>query len=257
MGKDKSMAGSGIITYNKKNSTDFGLRMLLSSLTVPVPDNDVSFNEVTGVNGDFLTSNGRYKNVTWTFPYQLATSSEDTVYTRLFEITDWLRDSTQKDYRPLYFDLLPEGYFIEGIPYTSLNMQVETYWRAKVDIQFYAKPFLKNILGQKPISLPTNTVVTLQNREVENSYPIIKLSGSGSATVTIDNENFFINQLNGNLIINSEINRSYLPDGTPQDMYMDFGNGDFPELKTGFTKVKVTGTGITSAEIIPNWMRLI
>lgn len=147
-----------------------------------------------------------------------------------------LSDDPTRCFRVKINDYLQfERFFINGKDYSSCI------------VNFMAEPFryLSN-----PTTINAQSGDTLSNPGSWFSEPLIRIRGSGSATLNIGGEDYEFTGLSTavDFVIDSEAGKAYLDGGTAT---AQMAGDTFPQIPTGNSTI--TFTGLTKCEIAPNW----
>ena len=112
-------------------------------------------------------------------------------------------------------------------------------------VEFEVQPFMYEAV---PSTLTLTEPTSILNMGTFESEPIITVYGQGNITLTFNNYNIILNNIEEKITINSEILNAY-------DGNLSLNNkmsGDFPVLKLGENNISWTGS-VTKLEITPNW----
>lgn len=112
-------------------------------------------------------------------------------------------------------------------------------------VEFEVQPFMYEAV---PSTLTLTESTSILNMGTFESEPIITVYGQGNITLTFNNSNIILNNIEEKITINSEILNAY-------DGNLSLNNkmsGDFPVLKLGENNISWTGS-ITKLEVTPNW----
>ena len=112
-------------------------------------------------------------------------------------------------------------------------------------VEFEVQPFMYEAV---PSILTLTEPTSVLNTGTFESEPIITVYGQGNITLTFNNSNIILNNIEEKITINSEILNAY-------DGNLSLNNkmsGDFPILKLGENNISWTGS-VTKLEITPNW----
>lgn len=115
-------------------------------------------------------------------------------------------------------------------------------------VSFKCQPFGYLLTGKDLIEVTDNSKITNLGKLV--AKPQIYVKGAGSLTLTIDGKSIIFESINGELVIDSELQECTL-NGSDHTYYME---GEFPLLPTGEFSVSHTGSFII--KIKPNWICL-
>lgn len=227
-------------TFNGKNSKDFNV-WISGGGTYDAPERDVSMITVPGRNGDLTMDNGRFKNVTMTYPAFIPKDfPQNFAAFRSFMKSKIGYQRLEDTYDPdvFYQAIMVDNFDPET---TALNRA------ASFNITFNRKPqrWLKS--GQKFGTTITSNY-TIHNPTDYEALPIIRVVGTGT---------FYV----GDAAVEVDVNTVYTDINSDiQDCYYGLNNlngnvimlsGHFPTLPPGNTTIN-PGT-VTSLQIQPNW----
>lgn len=131
----------------------------------------------------------------------------------------------------------------------SLDKMMRNHPHRSFTIPFVCQPF-------KQLKTPAADIVkTISGQTITNpgtvfSLPIIKVEGSGDATLSVGGAYFELEGLTGGIIIDSTMPECFNLDRSA--LLNDLMTGEFPTIKTGTSIVSWTGN-ITEVTITPNW----
>ena len=112
-------------------------------------------------------------------------------------------------------------------------------------VEFEVQPFMYE-------SVPSTIILTeptdILNTGTFESEPIITVYGQGNITLTFNNSNIILNNIEEKITINSEILNAYDGNSSLNNKM----SGDFPVFKLGENNISWTGS-VTKLEITPNW----
>ena len=112
-------------------------------------------------------------------------------------------------------------------------------------VEFEVQPFMYEAV---PSTIILTEPTDILNTGTFESEPIITVYGQGNITLTFNNSNIILNNIEEKITINSEILNAY-------DGNLSLNNkmsGDFPFFKLGENNISWTGS-VTKLEITPNW----
>lgn len=204
---------------------------------------DISYQSIPGRSGDLIIDNGRYKNTP--IPYELALLTPERDFAEMTRIIKaWLLSE------PGYFklwDSYDEAYYRLASYSDEVDIEQELRDLGKLSISFDCKPFKYSFEGQK------KTVLTaaegLYNAEAYPSLPYIKIVGSGTITLSINNDSFSFTGVDEYIEVDSEIMNAYK--GTERQN-TKMTTASFPTLAPGANAISWTGS-VSSVEIVPRW----
>jgi len=231
------------LVFNKKDLTDFGVDVRGDSTYIS-PERDVETVSIPGRNGDLLIDNGRYKNVTISYPAYILRKFREASY------FDALRAffMANNGYQRLEDSFHPEEYRIARLK-TAISPDV--YDKAKTgefELEFDCKPqrFLKR--GERVKTFTADGVII--NDTLFASRPLIRAYGTG--TFYIGNYGVTISNADVYTDIDSDIMDCYK--GTAnKNAYVSMN--DFPLLVPGNNGITL-GAGITQIDITPRYFTL-
>lgn len=116
----------------------------------------------------------------------------------------------------------------------------------KFTVTFRIAPFTYLVDGKRTREITNGSVVL--NGGTHKSTPRLKIYGSGSVTITINNKSFTLKNIDGYVVIDSELHQVYKDNiNKGKDM-----TGEFPVFFSGQNNVSWTGA-ISKIEATPNW----
>ncbi len=229
-------------TFDSRPSTDFGV-WISGGGTFNAPRRDLEYVSVPGRNGDLIFDNGRYENITVTYPAFIPREFA----ARSTEFRAWICSKIgykrlEDTYHPDEFRI---GSYAEGFDADTTPRNLG----GSFNLSFNCKPqrFLK--VGEIPVDLTSGTIA--YNPTEYTAKPLLRLYGTG--TVTIGGIRLTVTAANQYTDIDCDTMEAYkgaancngnvvLPDGV------------FPELAPGENAVTITG--FSSAQLTPRWWRL-
>jgi len=222
--------------------------VVLSKTRHNAPARVVTKQSVPGRSGDLIIDEERFENVEISYTISTVPSS----HFELKEIARRLKGflSAKGGYLKLY-DSYDQDYFRYAAFNNSLDIEEVLPELGECEIVFDCKPFQYAIVGQAPIILDSGSI-ELYNREAFDSKPYIKIYGSGTGSLYVNNQSFNFSDIDEYIELDSEIKDAY-KGLTPQNSKMN--GAEFPTFTPGINVVSFSG-GITSIEIIPRWATL-
>ena len=227
--------------FDGKNSLDYGIR-IESYPDRPYPERSYNSYTVPGRSGSLIYDTGAYANVTQSYDCYYKTIA--TAYEMQRYLTDWLLMPT--GYRELEDSYSPDVYrkAIFAGP-TDVSTFFGKFGKCTLDFNCLPHRFLKS--GRIPISVTAKT--TLIN-DGEEALPLIRVSGSGSGTVSIGSSVVTLSDVPEGLTIDSETQNVYA--GAANKNSLATIGGGFPKLGKGHTGIEFSG-GVTALTITPRW----
>lgn len=218
--------------YKDKNSKDMGISILkLPPRTKPTRRGELI--TVPGRDGFLFESEDAYSGKTLeiecTFlPPENETSSE--LDSLIKEILVWL-DGTGKLIFSDYPDYYYEATIINEIPIERVFKRYRRFL-----LTFEVQPFAKSIMQT------TSTHLTLgkHNLSVSSYYkvkPEVKIVGVGNIDISINNLSIHLNDIDGTIILDSELLNASDGNGTNMNNHMI---GEFPTLDPGDNEINIS-----------------
>lgn len=234
--------------FDGRSCADFG--MVISGLgTHNAPQRDVDIVSVPGRNGDLIIDNGRYLNITVTYPVSICRDFPS----KARAARSWLMSGNgykrlEDDYHPDHFRL---GVFTGPIDFDVkfLNRIGET------SLKFNCKPqrFLKQ--GEFPVEVDSGTY--LHNPTAFPALPMITVYGAGSGFVVVSGVYLEIKSISDQITLDCELQDAYrhVGDGAPENMNNCIYAPEFPVLQPGDNIISFGGQ-VSGVSIIPRWWEL-
>lgn len=230
------------LVFNGKELGDFGVDIRGDS-TYKSPERDVETVSIPGRDGDLLIDNGRYKNVTITYPAYILRKFREPSYfdaMRAFMLAN-------TGYQRLEDSFHPEEYRIARL---NSAISPDVYDKAKTgefELEFDCKPqrFLKR--GERTKTFTENGV--LINDTLFSSKPLIRAYGTG--TFYIGNYGVSISAADVYTDIDSDIMDCFKGSAN-KNAYVSMNS--FPLLAPGSNGITL-GT-LSRIDIIPRWFTL-
>lgn len=234
-------------SFGGHSCTEFG--MIASGVhTFNAPERDLERISIPGRNGDLFRDNGRFKNITVSYPVAIfkdfAANAEKA---RRWLLSDGTYKRLTDGYNPEYFRL---GVFIGPV-----NFDMKLLNRVgEVSLMFDCKPQRFLISGETPLTFYTAS--TLKN-DYFPALPLIRVYGSGDGTVTVGDTTVKVFDLDGSVTLDCELQNAYQEngDGAAENWNNHIYAPEFPTLQPGSNAVSWTG-GVSRLEITPRWWTL-
>lgn len=244
------------LIYNGQSLNNLGF-VIKTRPIYTVASRNISFQSVLGRNGDVIIDNQRYENVEMSYSinsiphFVTAGSSQELVHA----LIDWLAPS-DGEYKILRDDW-NSGYFCEAICTNIGEIANNLFLGLDTTITFNRKPFWYSDLGQMPKILDAqNLTYVLNNPEIYQSEPVIKINGKGNIDLMINGKYYHLKKVDDSVTIDCETGNA-TKDGVMCNEVTDF---DYPPVFTaGENTIRIiaaAGATFNKAEIIPRWRRL-
>lgn len=224
--------------FNNEKSKDYGI-YISGGGTFNFPERDIDKVSVEGHNGDLIIDNGRFKNITITYPAFIRKKFKMNVDgVRMWLLKDSGYHRLEDTYHPEIFRM---ARFSSPTNFTTrfLNLSGEC------DLVFDCKPqrFLKT--GEIPIE--STGEIVLKNPTPYESLPVIRVYGT-SGTLLVGNKIIKLTDIEGYIDIDSEIQSAHKGTNNCNSKMI----GDFPTLHEGEIGINFEGN-INKIQVIPRW----
>lgn len=229
--------------FKDHSSLEFGL-LISEKGSYKGASRDISYTSVPGRSGDLITDNGRYKNIKIPYNCVLLNNTEREFVELTHQIKGWLL--AEQGYFRLW-DSYDKKYFRLGSYSDEVDIEQELRDLGEVKLSFNCKPFKYSFEGQQPVVF--TAAGTLYNAEFYPSAPYIKITGSGTVTLTVNNDSFTFTDIDEYIEVDSDIMNAY-KGIQPQNNKMS--GAAFPTLLPGSNAISWVGD-ITQLEIVPRW----
>lgn len=238
---------NGYITFNGTASTAAGIKAVEAYPALDRPRRKFTKMEIPGKTGDIIIFEDAWADYEQEYEIYAGDGTTDNAPGKFIDVMSWLHSANgyarledtydTSTYRMAYFT-----------GPTDVENVLNRYGRAKIKFMCKGKRFLKS--GETVVTVSaTNTNIT--NPTAFASAPIIKVTGSGSGTLTVGGTLVTLNSIATGMLIDCE--RMVVTDAAGDvnlNSYMQLG--DFPKITAGTSVVKFTG-GVTKLEITPNY----
>lgn len=145
----------------------------------------------------------------------------------------------------LVFDDDSEVYYkVKSIKIATAENLIKEF--GEFTVNFTLDPFQHEV-SNDPIEITSSTTI---NNDGYEALPIINAYVEGTGRIYINDEEIIIENVNGQITIDSEMQNAYRKGSPPQNMNNKM-EGDFPVLKNGNNTIDFDGD-ITKLEIIMN-----
>lgn len=231
------------LMFKGQCSLDFGL-LIAEKGSYKGAQRDITYTSVAGRSGDLITDNGRYKNINIPYKLSLLNTTEREFVEITHQIKGWLL--AEQGYFPLW-DSYDARYYRLASYSDEVDIEQELRDLGSLSLTFNCKPFKYSFEGQSVVTL--TKAGTLYNAELFPSRPYIKIVGSGTITLTINNDAFLLSGVDEYIELDSEMMNAYKGTAaTNNKMTAD----DFPTLYPGNNAISWVGS-VERLEIVPRW----
>lgn len=236
------MLKHGAIIWAGKSSQDFGI-VVENPPAIKRPARKFTKYTVPGRNGDIVEQQDAWDNYTQTYTIWAGGNDYGSAPITYSAISSWLL--SPKGYQRLEDnfepDIFREAYFVGPMEADNLLTKV-----GRCELSFVCKPqrFLK--IGEKTTRY--NLASELYNPTQFEAKPLIKVTGSGDGTVTLNGVTMTITGMTDYLYIDCETMNVYRLESENMNSLV---SGSFPTISPGMNTL--TFTGITQVDITPNY----
>ena len=231
------------LMFKGQCSLDFGL-LIAEKGSYKGAQRDITYTSVAGRSSDLITDNGRYKNINIPYKLSLLNTTEREFVEITHQIKGWLL--AEQGYFPLW-DSYDARYYRLASYSDEVDIEQELRDLGSLSLTFNCKPFKYSFEGQSVVTL--TKAGTLYNAELFPSRPYIKIVGSGTITLTINNDAFLLSGVDEYIELDSEMMNAYKGTAAANNkMTAD----DFPTLHPGNNAISWVGS-VERLEIVPRW----
>jgi predicted phage tail component-like protein len=215
--------------FNDMNSQDYGLNLeKVPSRTSP--KQRITEVVIPGRNGTLTQTDGTYDVFTREADFVLMDLSKIPDICTMYRGAGWMTFDDEPDkryYARVVSEISPE-WFTAG-------------WR-KLAVQFECQPFARERFPQTAVFTAAGS---LYNIGTADALPTIKITGTGTVTITVNGKNFTVQGVSGTATVDCENMQAY------SGSTLLVTSGEFPTLTAG--KNTIGFAGASKLEIIPNW----
>lgn len=218
---------------------------------IEAPLRKVEWKSPFGSDGDTPFDEGAYNNTT--LDLIMMTDGTDAVADRqkVYNLLD--TRGKYKDFIP-YFD--PKKiYRVQLMDKSAFESPYHFREKQSFTVKFTVKPY--KYLVDSPTKTFTNTGGTIINPTFYDSLPIIKITGTGSVVLKVNNFSYSITNVQPHIVLNTERMIAYQDDNgvlTNRNDRVSFK--EYPVLRPGNNTISVTGS-VTQIQIQPRWRSLL
>jgi predicted phage tail component-like protein len=160
---------------------------------------DISYTSIPGRSGDLITDNGRYKNITIPYKCTLLNNTVKDFAALAHQIKGWLL--AESGYFQLW-DSYDDKYYRLASYSDEADIEQELRCLGSLSLSFNCKPFKYSFEGQNSVTFTAGG--SLYNAEYYASSPYIKIVGSGTVVLSINNDSFTFEDIDEFIEIDSE-----------------------------------------------------
>lgn len=245
------MHSRNYFVFAGKRSADFGL-FVEASPNQPKPKRKVKLIDIPGRNGALRIDQGGYQNIAVTYQCAFLGGPE-----KAAEVAEWLYGSGG-GYAVLR-DSYHAGVFRRGAFDGPLDIENILNRAGRCEITFECRPELWLDSGEHILKFYPTASVRVFEADIYNptlfaSRPLIRVFGSGAASININDRAFSISSIPADIYIDCDMRNAYR-DGIGYNDRIITPTG-FPILNPGHNRLVVAGVTtmtVTRLEITPRW----
>lgn len=212
--------------------------------SVILPNRSQDIQKVPGRNGDIVLPNGSFENYEQSYSAFLDARNIGKLEQVMPKVVDWLlgNEGYQRLEDSYFPDVYRMAYYSGGTEFISLFNE---YGEGTLTFNCAPEKYYKS--GEWPITLSKNQV--LLNPSTFAASPLIKVTGSGSGTLTFNNSSVTISSIGTSVTIDVKLHKAY--NGTTSRN--NTISGMYENLKLGKSTTITWSGGITGVDITPRW----
>lgn len=220
---------------------DYGLKVQ-GRYEIPTAEKDIEFIEIKGRDGE-LTKEYGYKNITLSVSFSINTRWKSESFKSAFrKVKQYILNA-----KTLETDDDPEIYYkIKSVQIETAENRIVKFGQFVVN--FVLDPFQYEV-DNEPITITSRTVI---NNPGYEALPVITVHMSGTGNIYINEQKVTIQNVNGTITIDSEMQNAYRKSGGYITNLNNHMIGKFPVLEHGKNTISFDGD-ISKIELIKNW----
>ncbi len=232
--------------YNGKRSyDDLGL-IITESPRFVYPGRSMELTSVMGRDGDVLTDNGCFENVTVEYKVSLINRNSQYIEKKLQNIAICLLNIPKYN---ILSDTYSPGYFRYAVYTGNISFSNLLQRMGTATLRFSCKPYKYRNDGRSLRVIRTQELI---NPEPIASSPYIKITGTGDITLQINNSSFFVEDVDEYIEIDSDLMAAF-KETQLQNNKISFT--EFPKFEPYTNSITYIGN-VSKIETIPRWRTL-
>ncbi|MDK3014530.1 distal tail protein Dit [Bacillus sp. RB3] len=221
------------IGIDNQLASDYGICMIERPV-IPTAEQEVEYIEVPGRHGS-LTKKGAFKDVPLKIKFNML--EEENIKPLVRRMKAWLMNG-----KTLYFTDDDVYRKIKHVVIGDIANEIEEHGEFEVD--FTLDPFEYT----EDANIMLSTPGSIYNPGTMESTPMLFVAGNGTFRIFINDVSFQIKDVNGSVVIDSELLEAYSGTVSMNDKMI----GGFPEFQIGENKIEWSGA-IQFISIQPRW----
>ena len=245
----------GTITFNGVSSSTIPGLIIEHPPAYRIPGRKYTFTHIPGRNGDFISGDISFENVQKSYEIALIAPTGTTITEYANKLANWLYSV---DGYARLTDSYDSSVYMLATYKNSVDLSNLFTRAGQAMLEFECKPQRFLISGETPVTISTSHTL-MTNLYNFTALPKIKVLGSGSGTVSIENgiqsTTVSISDIGTGLYIDCDLQEAYTLTTPYESKNSVISCDEFPALKPGANYINFTG-GVTSVEVTPNWWTL-
>lgn len=241
------------ITWNGIDSDSLGIRIERAPKIIR-PRRKATVVSIPGRNGDIIFMEDAWENYVQPYEIFFGTGIDLSAEAAANEVSNWLNATgtgygrLEDTYEP---DIYRLAYYIEE---QNIENAITEYGRETIRFNCRPERFLKT---GETIVKKTSSGSTISNTTKYNSKPLIKITGSGSVTLSVGSDfKVSISSVSSYINLDCDTQDAYKTTAENQNDRVTITKGDsFPQLHPGSNTISWTGS-VTQVEITPRWFTI-
>ncbi|MGK8429223.1 phage tail family protein [Bacillus cereus] len=221
------------IGIDNQLASDYGICMVERPV-IPTAEQEIEYIEVPGRHGS-LTKKGAFKDVPLKIKFNML--EEENIKPLVRRMKTWLMNG-----KTLYFTDDDVYRKIKHVVIRDIANEIEEHGEFEVD--FTLDPFEYT----EDANIMLSTPGAIYNPGTMESTPMLFIAGNGTFRIFINDVSFQIKDVNGSVVIDSELLEAYSGTVSMNDKMI----GGFPEFQIGENKIEWSGA-IQFISIQPRW----
>ena len=207
---------------------------------------------VFGRSGDIPLDENAYENTNLSLNMYMKAESEEEMYSNRTKLMSLFDTGDYVDFVPYFdYDKVYSVMVVGSVVFTSHR---KYRFNEIAELELTVKPFKYYRDNQHIIATNGGSIHNVHHND---SLPVMKLTGVGDSTISVNGRPFVIKNIQEYIIIDSQVQHSYkeVAAGLVNENSKIY-TLDYPVLKKGNNKITWTGN-LSKVEIQPRWWTLI
>ena len=212
--------------------------------TITIPRRKQEVQQVPGRNGDIILYQDAYENYEQSYQVFLDAKAKGGLQKVIPKLSDWLLGhSGYQRLEDSYFpDIYRMAYYTGGVEFISIFNQ---YGEGTLTFNCAPEKYYK--MGERPITVTKGQVIS--NPTLFPAKPLITIKGSGSGTISFNNNQLTISNINNTMVIDVREHLATV-NGVARNNLI---TGRFENMTLKGKTIITWSGGVTSMTLIPRW----